>query len=187
MAETRDWQRNREMWIRVLEKQTGKGLSDWNDRIQSRRFRDEDALRLWLDEQGVTGYALQLLVMERFGYPDFVRASAQELVDGQYAGRPQLREIYDAILAAVGDLGEFVVQARKTYVSLLTARRTFARVQAGKDYVALALRLEKQKAGGRLRPSKIHETMKVQVNLASVADLDDEVRRWLRRAYEENE
>ena len=28
MAETRDWQRNREMWIRVLEKQTGEGLED---------------------------------------------------------------------------------------------------------------------------------------------------------------
>jgi hypothetical protein len=29
--------------------------------------------------------------MERFGYPDFFIASANDLVDGQYADRPQLR------------------------------------------------------------------------------------------------
>ena len=29
----RDWQRNRDMWIRVLEKRTGEGLSTWNRRV----------------------------------------------------------------------------------------------------------------------------------------------------------
>lgn len=36
----------------------------------------------------MTGYARSLLVMERFGYPDFLRASGDELIDGQYADRP---------------------------------------------------------------------------------------------------
>jgi len=78
----------------------------------------------------VTGYAQSLLVMERFGYPDFLVASADELIDGQYKDRPQLRPILDAILAATAGLGEVVIQARKTFVSLVTPRRTFARVQA---------------------------------------------------------
>jgi hypothetical protein len=29
----------------------------------------------------VTGYAQQLLVMERFGYPDFLTVTADELID----------------------------------------------------------------------------------------------------------
>jgi hypothetical protein len=40
-----------------------------------------------------------------------------------------LRPILNAILAAALELGEVIIQARKTYVSLVTPRRTFARVQ----------------------------------------------------------
>ena len=38
--------------------------------------------------------------MERFGYPDFFLSSADELIDGQYADRPQLRPIFDALIEA---------------------------------------------------------------------------------------
>jgi hypothetical protein len=96
----RDWNHSREMWIRVLEKQTGKGVGHWNARIKKEKFADARSLEAWLAHLGVTGYAKQLLVMERFGYPDFVTASADELIDAQYADRPHLRAIYEAIVAA---------------------------------------------------------------------------------------
>src|SRR4030095_7390326 len=69
MIETRDWRKNRQMWVRVLETQTGEGLDVWTRRIRRARLSDETALREWLDARGVGGYAQQLLVMERFGYP----------------------------------------------------------------------------------------------------------------------
>jgi hypothetical protein len=187
MANTRDWQRNRDMWIRVLEKQTGEGLAVWNRRIRKLTFDDQRHLRRWLSAQGVGGYARQLLVMECFGYPDFVRATADELIGKQYADRPHLRPIYDAIIEAAEACGDVVIQARKTYVSLVSPRRTFARVQAAtKTRVDLGLRLEGQRAAGRLRPSQIHETMRLQISLTSPSQVDAEVRHWLRRAYVEN-
>jgi hypothetical protein len=64
------------------------------------------------------------------GYPDFLTAESGELIDGQYADRPQLRPILDAVLAMLPALGPVTVQARKTIVSLVTPRRTFAVVQA---------------------------------------------------------
>jgi hypothetical protein len=91
---------------------------------------DARRLEAWLARKGVTGYAKQLLVMERFGYPDFVTASADELIDAQYATRRHLRPIYEAIIAAPSDLGEIVFQAGKGCVSIVGPRRTFARVQA---------------------------------------------------------
>jgi hypothetical protein len=101
--------------------------------------------------------------MERFGYPDFLLASADKLVDDQSADRPQLRPIFDAIIAAAAGLGQVVAQARKTYVSLVSPRRTFARVQpTTKSRVDLGLRLEGRRPRGRLQPSKIHETMKLE-------------------------
>ena len=187
MADVQDWKSMRDMWTRLLTERTGKDLAAWNRRVQRARPRDAKGLRAWLAEQGVTGYPQDLLVMERFGYPDYLVASADKLLDEQYADRPQLRPILDAILAAAAKLGAVTVQARKTYVSLLTPLRTFARVQpTTKGRVDLGLRLEGHKPGGRLSRSTIHETMPVQIGLASVDEVDAEVRRWLKLAYEQN-
>jgi hypothetical protein len=141
----------------------------------------------WLTGQGVSGYAQQLLIMECFGYADFVLATAGELIGKQYADRPQLRAIYDAIVQAAADCGEVIVQARKSYVSLVSPRRTFARVvPATKTRVDLGLRLDGQRPKGRLQTSRIHETMRLQIGLTSPAEIDSEARHWLRREYAQN-
>ena len=187
MTSTRGWQRNRDMWVRVLEKQTGEGVNAWNRRIGREHLHDERSLRAWLARQGVTGYAQSLLVMERFGYPDFVLASAGQLIDRQYADRPQLRPIYDAIVGAASQCGEVVIQARKTFVSLVTGRRTFARIQpTTKTRVDLGLRFDHRRLSGRLQPSTIHETMRLQVSVTATNQVDAEVRKWLQQAYREN-
>jgi hypothetical protein len=181
-----DWHHSKTKWIRLLQESTGEDLETWNERIEREQFSDEYSLRAWLTQEGVTGYAQTLLVMKRFGYPDFLVASAEQLINGQYQDRAHLRPILDAILDAVSALGEVTVQARKTYVSLVTPRRTFARVQAKtKNRIDLALRLDEQEPGG-LQPSKVHETMKHQISFGSLAEVDGEALSWLKREYEQN-
>ena len=108
--------------------------------------------------------------MERFGYPDHFLASADDLINGQYKDRPQLRPIFDTIIDAAARFGDVTLQARKTYVSLVTPRRTFARIQhITKSRVDLALRLEGHKLGRRLQSSKIHKTTPLQSSLAAQA------------------
>jgi len=187
MAQTRDWHGMKDMSARLLKERTGEGVDAWNRRIKRERLDDEGALRAWLTKQGVTGYAQSLLVMERFGYPDFLLATADELIDGQYADRPKLRPIFDAIIDAASGLGEVTIQARKTYVSLVSQRRTFARIRpTTKNRVDLGLRLEGRKPGGRLQPSRIQETMQVQIGLKAPDEVDSEVLGWLQQAYDEN-
>ena len=90
-AHLRDW-RARNAWMAgLLERRTGAGVETWNGRIRELDPPDETSLRAWLEEQGVTGYSQMLLVMERFGYPDFLTATADELIERQYADRPALR------------------------------------------------------------------------------------------------
>src|SRR5262245_34539590 len=187
MAQTRDWKGMQAMSARLLKERTGADVEAWNQRIAAERFADEQQLRAWLTAQGVTGYAQSLLVMERFGYPDFLLASADELIQAQYADRPQLRPIFDAIVDAAAELGEVIIQTRKTYVSLVSPRRTFARVQpTTKQRVDLGLRLAGQQPGGRLQPSKIHESMPLQISLTTPDDVDSEVLGWLQQAYDQN-
>jgi Domain of unknown function (DUF5655) len=183
MTTTQDWRRNKDTWIRILERQTGEGLEAWKRRMRKHRFRDEKHFRTWLSQRNVTGYAQQLLVMERFGYPDFILATADQLINRQYADAPELRAVYDAIVKAATRCGDLTIQARKTFVSLVSPRRTFARIQRGTGRVNLGLRLDGQRPGGRLVPSKIHDTMRLQVSLTDVAEVDGELKGWLKRAY----
>jgi len=79
-----------------------------------------------------------------------------------------LRPILDATLAALPGIGQVaVVQARKTYVSLV---------------------LRDQRLGGRLKSRKGvgNGSMTVSLPLTSPTDLDDEALGWLKRAYDEN-
>ena len=123
------------------------------------------------------------------GAPGLLTADACELIDCQYADRPQLRPILDTVLALLPALGPVTVQARKTIVSLVCPRRTFAVVRATtKDRVDLGLRLDGAEPGGRLQSAKGIDGggATVRIALRRPEDVDDEVRDLMRRAYQEN-
>jgi hypothetical protein len=186
---TRDWRQRNARIAELLEQRTGATVESWKARIGAADLPDEASLRAWLAREGVVGYPQMLLVMEQFGYPAFLVASADELIDAQYRDRRQLRPILDAVLTFAATLGELTVQARKTYISLMTPRRTFAAVQASPiRRVDLGLRLDHQPPTGRLQPagSTASGRVNLRIGLTSVADVDDEVERWLRKAYDEN-
>jgi hypothetical protein len=186
-APVRGWQGMRESSARILLARTGEDVDAWNRRIADTGIDTEAALRAWLDGRDVTGYAQALLVWERFGYPDFLTADAGALIDGQYADRPHLRPVLDAVLAALPAIGEVTIQARKTCVSLVSPRRTFATVQATtKNRVDLGLRLADAAPAGRLVAAKNLGNFPVRLGLTGPEDVDDEAVGWLRRAYEEN-
>jgi hypothetical protein len=186
----RTWAEMRDSITTALIRDTGHDVGWWNERIAAQPdIADEAALRTWLSTAGVTGYQQMLLVMERFGYPDYLLASADELLDSQYEDRPQLRPILDAVVAAAHTFGPVDVQARKTYTSLLTPRRTFAAVKpTTRTRTDLVLRLDGAAPGGRLLDGRNSAGggLNVRVALQSVADLDDEVLDLLRRAYQES-
>jgi hypothetical protein len=189
MPQARSWQEMRGQIVEILERRTGAGLAAWNARIAAAAPASEADLRTWLDEQGVEGYPRMLLVYERFGYPDFLLAGADDLIDGQYADRPALRPILDALLVVAPSLGTVEVQARKTYVTLLTPRRTFASIEPRtRTRVDLGLRLPGPMRDGRLEPSTSlgQSGMTARIGLASADDVDDEVVGWLQRAYAAN-
>lgn len=118
--------------------------------------------------------------------PRLLSPEAVQLIDGQYADRPHLRPILDAVLAALPALGPVAIEARKTVVSLVTPRRVFAVVQATtKTRVDLGLRLDGP-SGARLQPAKNLGPATVRIPLTGPAELDDEALGWLRLSFEQN-
>ena len=83
MPAARDWRQMNEWIADLLKRRTGDDVETWNARVRESGASDEASLRAWLAERGVTGYPQNLLVMEQFGYPDFLLASADGSVRTQ--------------------------------------------------------------------------------------------------------
>jgi hypothetical protein len=114
---------------------------------------------------------------------------SDDLVDGQYADRSQLRPVLDAVLAAASALGPVTAAARRSCVSLVSPRRTFAAVQATTlSRVDLGLRLDGVSPAGRLLVAKniASGTINLRIALSGPGEVDEEVAGWLRRAYDES-
>ncbi|MFD7292162.1 DUF5655 domain-containing protein [Streptomyces sp. NPDC059897] len=191
MAETpriKSWQDMREWQIGLLERGTGETLTAWTGRIRELAPDGEQELREWLGARGVTGYAQMLLVHETFGYPDFLRQSADDLIDAQYADRPELRPVLDAVLLRAAELQQVTIQARKTFVALVGPRRTFARIRpTTRTRVDVGLRLPGEQPAGRLLTAKgMGDEMGLRVPLGEVGEVDEEFARVLGRAYDVN-
>ena len=190
MPQARSWQ---EMYAREqerLERQTGENLAQWNAKIKAEAAPvDEPQLRAWLTERGVTGYPAMLLVFETFGYPNYLQKDADTLIDEQYADRPRIRPIFDRVIEVLPTVGTVEIQARKTYVALLSPKRTFASIQpTTKTRVDIGLRFDDAAKAQGLEPAKSigQSSMTHKLALASPADVDDVAVEWLRRAYEAN-
>ena len=185
----RSW---REMYERIaaqIQRETGADVAAWNLRIRDWGPRDAADLRAWLNEQGVTGYPAMLLGFETFGYPDYLKASADELVEGQYRDKPAIRPIYDRLMAELPNVGEVEVQIRKTYVALIGPRRTFASIQpTTKTRIDIGLRFDDSADASGLQPAKSigQSSMTHKLSLSSPEGVSHETVGWLRRAYEAN-
>lgn len=184
----KSWEEMRDWAAGLLLTRTGADVQAWKRRAADAGLADEQALRSWLAGQGVTGYAQALLVWETFGYPGFLVTDAEELMDRQYADRPQLRPVFDAVLAALPALpGPVTVQVRETLVSLVSPRRTFAVLKpTTKSRVDLGLRLDTTRPEGRIQPARDLGQATVRIPLTTPGEVDDEVRAWLTKAYDEN-
>lgn len=185
----RDWREMMASSADLLERRTGQGVVAWNAAVLESGVTDEAALREWLTEREVTGYAQMLLVMERFGYPDFLTATADELFDDQYADRPDLRPVAERVIELAQLAGaDVTIQMRKTYVSLVGPRRTFAQVvPSTRSRVDLGLRLDLP-AEGRLLPAPNlgNRNCPVRVPLTRLEEVDEEVADLLAQAYAAN-
>lgn len=172
-----------------VKRDTGNDVAAWNERIKERGPSGAADLKAWLNAQGVDGYPAMLLGFETFGYPDYLEASADELVDGQYRDKPAIRPIYDRLIEHLPDVGEVEVQTRKTYVALIGPKRTFASIQpTTKTRVDVGLRFDDESLAKGLVPATSigQSSMTHKLGISSVDEVNAESIGWLRRAYEAN-
>jgi predicted transport protein len=110
-------------------------------------------------------------------------ASAQDLVDGQYRGKENLRPIYEAVLAAATALGTDVeVVPKKAGVSLRRSKQFALVAPTTKTRADLGINLKG--VGPTKRLLEVGGMCTHKVAITDRAQIDAELLGWLTEAYE---
>lgn len=179
--------------IANLAAKTGRTLEQWLALVGTDQKRKHGELVQWLKrEHGVThGYANLIAHQAQAGAPAAPATgsagAADDLVAAQYAGaKAALRPLYEALLAVVRGFGDDVeVAPKKAYVSLRRSKQ-FAMLQPSTaTRLDVGLNLKGVPPTARLEPSGSFSSMvSHRVRLGQPADIDGELRGWLRQAYD---
>lgn len=170
-----------------LAEKTGKTLEQWLKLASKCSATKHGELVKWLkEEHGMThGYA-NLVAHRRFASAASDSAP-EDLVEAQYAGKKApLLPIYAALDAALKKLGKDVEAApKKGYVSYRRSKQ-FALVQPSTaTRIDVGIQLKGVAPTARLEASGSFNAMvSHRVRIESLADIDAELRGWLKQAYE---
>jgi hypothetical protein len=167
-----------------IEASTGRSVAEWIEIVRASGLEKHgEAVAMLKSEHGMGHGNANLVVIKAREVRTGGAPSDDELVASHYAGRnAALRPLYDAVIAAVRTFGPDVeLSPKKTYVSL-RRRRQFGQVGPAAGQLEVGVNLPDHPGSDRLRPTSGMASHRVR--LAADAPLDDEVRDWLREAYD---
>lgn len=172
-----------------MPEKTGKSLEDWFTLLGASKLEKHgEMMKLLKGEYGVThGFANTIVLLYR-QQSDGGPPTDEDLVAQQYAGpKTALRPLYEEIIETVEGFGKDVAIApKKAYVSLRRSKQ-FGLVQPStKERLDLGLVLKDVEPSGILEASGSFNSMcSHRIRLGSPEDFDQEVKEWLRKAYEQ--
>ena len=123
------------------------------------------------------------------GLPSVARSTKEgaddAVLDAIYAGpKAALRPIHDAVMAEVTTFGDFEIAPKKTYLSL-RRKKQFAMVgPATNTRVEVGLNMKDVKATSRLEALPPGGMCQYRVKLTSASEVNAELLRWIRQAYD---
>src|SRR5215475_121298 len=137
---------------------TGRSLPEWVTAVGASGVDplDQNAVRRWLkSEHGVPQNSQWAIADAAAREAGWVPPSTDEYIDSQYTGaKAGLRPIFDALAAAIDDLGEDVkVEGRGSYTPFVRGRQFAAVAAATRSRVDLGLRFTDPPSAARLQPS----------------------------------
>jgi len=184
-------------WISELRQKTGRSLEEWLKFIKKEGPADEAARRDWLKTKfglgtNTAGWLAERSVGkgEELGDPAAYLKTAEKYVDEMFAGKKEhLRPVYEALLKLGLSMGKDTKACPCQTIVPLYRNHVFAQIkpptQTRIDF-GLALGDTKKtpkrliNTGGYEKKDRITHRFEI----TSLKDVNDEVKRWLKTAYE---
>lgn len=184
-------------WVAELKSKTGRSLEEWLALVKKEGPKDEKARREWLKTKHKLGTNSAWWVSERAAgkggedSPEAYLKMAAQHVEEQYAGaREKLRPIFDELVKLGRSMGDDVrvcpcktiVPFYREHVFAQIKPTTNSRVDFGFALTHYKGRLPKRlmDTGGLVKKDRITH----RIELTSVSEIDAEVKKWLKTAYD---
>jgi hypothetical protein len=183
-------------WIDALPQKTGRSLDDWLRLVEEQGPAGEKERRDWLRaEHGLgTNHAMWMAAHSvgkgrEDSDPETYLWHAVESVDAMFAGaKAPLRPVYEELLTLGLSLAPDVKACPCATIVPLFRHHVFAQIKpATKTRIDLGFALKDTPATGRLIDTggfAKKDRITHRIPIGSVAEIDGEVRRWLKTAYE---
>jgi|SRR5271167_1509852 len=185
-------------WITELKSKTGRSLEEWIALLKKEGPKDYHSRRAWLKSEHNLGTNSAWWIAERAegkgdeeDTPERYRATAAKYVEDQYAGKKcALRPVYDQLLSLSKSLGPDVkacpcktmVPLYRSHVFAQIKPTTNSRIDFGLCLTSYRGKLPKRliDTGGLAKKDRITH----RIEITSPNQIDGEVKKWLRAAYE---
>ena len=186
--------------IAELSQKTGRSLEEWIAITKKFGPPSENERREWLTKERKLGRNNATWIAERadgkgtaaFDSPEAYLKTAAEWVEAQYAGaRAAMRPLYDELLKLGFSLGKDVKACPCKTMVPFYRNHVFAQIKPSTNTrIDLGFALGNMKAPKRLIDTggfakKDRITRRIEIK--SKSDIDDEVKKWLKKAYELDE
>lgn len=183
-------------WIGELKEKTGRSLDEWLRLIKKSGPRDEKARREWLKTEHGLGTNSAWWLAERAegkgaegDDPDAYLKAAEGYVEKMFSGpKSGLRPIYDALLKLGLSAGKEAKACPCQTIVPLYRNHVFAQIKpTTRTRIDFGFALGDTKATGRLIDTggfAKRDRITHRIEITSLKDIDDEVKRWLKVAYE---
>ena len=187
-------------WVASLKAKTGRSLPEWMKFIEKEGPTGEVERRDWLKSKHGLGTNSAWWLAERSvgkgGDEDTPAAylkAAAKYVEGMYAGKESLRPLHDALIDLGLSLGDDVKVCPCQTIVPLYREHVFAQVKPStKTRIDFGLCLTPLLKAGKKPPARLIDTggfakkdrITHRIPVASAADIDAELKKWLKTAYE---
>ncbi len=174
-----------ETMINNMPEKTGKSLDEWIKILDKKSFaKHSEAVKFLKTEHHIThGFANTIVTLSK--QKD---TPEEDLVAGQYKGKENLIPIYEDLLAYVNTLGDDVtITPKKGSVSIIRKRQFILIKPATKTRIDLGFKFKDKPTTDRLENSGPFGTMcSHRVQLTSSEQVDDELKSWIKEAYDQS-
>jgi hypothetical protein len=183
-------------WVEELPAKSGRSLEEWIALTRKSGPATEKERREWLKKEHKLGTNTAWWIAERVegkgteeDSPEGYLKAAEEWVEAQYAGpRAALRPLYEQLLELGLRMSEDVKACPCKTMVPLYRNRVFAQIKPTTNTrIDLGFALGNTKTPKRLIDTGGYEKkdrITRRIEIKSKSDINDDVKRWLKRAYE---
>lgn len=186
-------------WVTELKQKTGRSLDEWLKHIKKAGPKDEKARREWLKKEYGLGTNTCWWLAERAegkgeeaGDPDLYLKAAEKYVDDMFSGgKAALRPIYDTLLKLGLKIGKDAKACPCQTIVPLYRNHVFAQIKpTTQTRIDLGFALGDMKPTGRLIDTggfAKKDRITHRIPITSLDDINEEVKHWMKVAYDRDE